>query len=61
MSDEVKPRIINPFLKSRNPVDKLRKNTDRQSAEKEQTKKTKCRVTLSPVSKAESEQASLVK
>lgn len=32
MSDEIKPGIINPFLKSRKSVDKLRKNMIRQSA-----------------------------
>lgn len=61
MSDEGKPGIINLFLKSRNSTDTVRKNTNRQSAEKGQTKKTKCRVTLSPVSSAQSKLASLVK
>lgn len=55
MSDEIKPGIINPFLKPRNSVDKLRKNTIRQSAEKGETKKTKRRAILSPVNRAESQ------
>lgn len=54
MSDEIKPGIINPFLKSRKSVDKLRKNMIRQSAEKGETKKTKRRATLSSFNRTES-------